>query len=69
MSEPTDKSISSRLKQQAEQLEHLALDAGSRSTFHTNGVEEEELGSLVELLSSKLGDIRLANVQERLRDV
>ena len=69
MSEPKDINVSRRLREQAEQLENLALEAESRSSFQLNGVEEEELGELVKFLRGKLGDIRLANLRARLDDI
>ena len=69
MSEPKDTNVSHRLREQAQKLENLALDAESRSSFQLNGVEEEELGALVKFLRGQLDELRLANIQERLRDV
>ena len=69
MSEPKETSVSRRLRRQAEQLENLALEAETQSSYQLNSVEEEELRGLVKFLRSELDDLRLANIQNRLQDV
>ncbi len=69
MSEPNNRSVHERLKRQAELLENLALESETRSSFSLNNAEEQELRELVQFLRSNLDDLRLANVQARLRDV
>ena len=69
MSEPRDRSVHSRLKRQAEQLESLASESATRSSFSLNNAEEQELRDLVQFLRGNLDELRLANVQARLHDV